>query len=184
MIAAGAAPPACYPTDEELLARVLRCYKPNCRYLTAMTLSVMGEPDGGKGAAVRGLADLAIGESCYIDETGHLNAVEVNIVYNQMCYYAIAKSVAERLGPVFSAWTMDDFWRRQLPEMLIAKLSIRFRRAVERSRFSGELELGRAKQRRFTPAGPSLTAMDTAFRFWDDRDGRVDGEVTVAIVSS
>lgn len=173
-----------YPTDEELMARVLRCYKPNCRYLTAMTLSVTAEPDGGEDGTVRGLADLSIGESCYIDDTGHLNAVEVNIAYNQMYYYVIAKSVAEGLGPIFSAWTMADYWRHQLPDMLITHWVSRFRRQIDRSRFSGELKLGQAKQRRLTSTGPALIAMDTAFRFWDDRDGRVDGEVTVAIVSS
>jgi hypothetical protein len=149
-----------------------------------MTLSVTAGPDLGQDVTVRGLADLAIGESCYIDDTGHLNAVEVNISYNQMLYYAVAKSVQERLGPIFSTWTMADFWSRQLPDMLITKLVSRFRHQADRSRFSGEIELGRPRQRRFTPAGPPLIVVETAFRFWDDRDGRVDGEVTVAIVAS
>jgi (3R)-3-[(carboxylmethyl)amino]fatty acid synthase len=177
------AQPVSYPTDEELMARVLRCYRPNCRYLTAMTVSVTGSGDS-KDVTVRGFADLAIGESCYIDETGHLNAVEVNIAYNQMCYYVVAKSVQERLGPVFSTWTMDDYWRRQLPDILITSLVSRFRRPIDRSRFCGGFELGPARQRRLTPAGPPLIALPTVFRFWDDRDGCADGEVAIAIVSS
>lgn len=183
MIAAAQAPVR-YPTDEELMARVLRCYKPNCRYLTAMTLLATAEPGSGQDVTVRGLADLAIGESCYIDDTGHLNAVEVNIAYNQMLYYAVAKSVQERLGPIFATWTMADFWSRQLPDIMITRLVSRFRKQADRSRFSGEIEFGYARQRRLTSTGRPLIAMETAFRFWDDRDGRVDGEVTVAIVAS
>ena len=96
-----------------LLDRVLRPYKPNCRYLKAMTI----DADDG----VRGFAELAIGESCYIDDTGHLNSVEVNIAYNQMLYYVIATAVRERLVAAFADWTMDDYWRRQLPGILIAE---------------------------------------------------------------
>ncbi|HEY2576959.1 MAG TPA: FcoT family thioesterase [Streptosporangiaceae bacterium] len=183
MTAATEAQPVSYPTDEDLMARVLRCYRPNCRYLTAMTVSVTGSGSG-TDIAVRGFAGLAIGESCYIDDTGHLNAVEVNISYNQMCYYVIAKLVQEQLGPVFSTWTMADFWRHQLPDILITKLVSRFRRPIDRSCFFGEFEFGHVKRRRFDPAGPSLVALDTAFRFWDDRDGCADGEVVAAIVSS
>lgn len=172
-------PPVSYSADPKLLAGVLRCYKPHCRYLTEMTVSV-----GGTDGIVRGLAELAIGESCYIDDTGHLNAVEVNIAYNQMLYYVVAKSVREGLGPVFSTWTMDDYWRRQLPDILITKLVSRFRWPVNPRRFFGEFEITRATQRRLRQQSPPLIALDTAFRFWDDHHGRSDGEVTVAITGS
>jgi (3R)-3-[(carboxylmethyl)amino]fatty acid synthase len=171
---AAAAPQVSFGTDLDLLARVLRCYKPHCRYLTAMTVSVV---DG----QVRGQATLAIGESCYIDDTGHLNAVEVNIGYNQLLYYAIAMSVRERLGPIFSTWTMADYWRRQLPDILITKLVSRFRWPINSRGFFGEFELTHAAQRRLNPSSPPLIMLDTAFRFWDDHRGRADGEVTVAI---
>jgi hypothetical protein len=169
--------PVSYPTDAELLARVLHCYKPHCRYLQAMTVSVV---DG----RVRGVGELAIGESCYVDDSGHLNAVEGNIAYNQMLFYVIAVAVRERLGPVFSTWTMADYWRRQLPDILIAKLVSRFRRPADRSRFHGELTFVSATQRRLRPGSPPLIALETAFRFWDDHKGHADGEVTVAIVVS
>jgi FcoT-like thioesterase domain len=101
-----------------------------------------------------------------------------------MLYYIIAKSVQERLGSIFSTWTMADYWRRQLPDILITKMVSRYRWPVDRSRFAGEFELCRVAQRRLIPTGPPLIALDTAFRFWDDRKGRADGEVAVAIVSS
>ncbi|HEV3357738.1 MAG TPA: FcoT family thioesterase [Pseudonocardiaceae bacterium] len=179
MTAACAARPVSFPTDEELLARALRPYKQNCRYLKAMTISV----DGNDGH-VQGLAELAIGESCYIDDTGHLNAVEVNIAYNQMLYYLIATSVRQRLVGVFADWSMAEFWRRQLPDILITRLTTRFRRPIDRSGFFGEFDLRYATRRKLAQAGPALTALDTAFRFWDSNGGRADGEVTIAVGES
>jgi hypothetical protein len=173
-MATTAAPPV---TDEELLTRVLRCYKPHCRYLQAMAVSTVDD-------RVRGTAELAIGESCYIDDTGHLNAVEVNIAYNQMLYFVVAKAVQQRWGPIFATWTMDDYWRRQLPDILITKLVSRFRWPVNPRRFSGAFELTQATQRRLTPDSPPLIALETSFRFWDEQKGRADGEVTVAIIGS
>jgi hypothetical protein len=170
--------PVSLPADQELLARVLRPYKPNCRYVAAMTISA--DDDGG----VRGFAELAIGESCYIDDTGHLNAVEVNIAYNQMLYYVVATSVREGLVPAFAGWTMADYWRRQLPDILITKLTTRFRRPIDRSGFFGEFELRYATRRRLNPVGPALIALDTGFRFWDARGGRADGDVTIAVGES
>ncbi len=176
MTTATAARPVDCPTDEELLARVLRPYKPNCRYLKAMTISGGGD--------VTGLAELAIGESCYIEDTGHLNAVEVNIAYNQMLYYVLATSIRRRLVPVLADWTMAEYWRRQLPDILITRLATRFRRPIDRSGFFGEFELRYATRRRLTPGGPALIALDTAFRFWDGRGGRAHGEATIAVGES
>jgi hypothetical protein len=164
-------------TSQPLLPQVLECYKPHCRYLTKMTVSVV---DG----QVRGQAELAIGESCYIDDTGHLNAVEVNIAYNQMLYYVIATAVRDGLEPVFSGWTMEEYWKRRLPDILITKLLSRFRWPVNPRRFFGEFELTQATQRRLASGTPPLTALETTFRFWDDHKGRADGQVTVAVVGS
>ncbi len=163
--------------DDALLEQVLHCYKPHCRYLTAMSVS---EVDG----QLRGVGELTIDESCYIDDTGHLNAVEVNIAYNQMLYHVIATAVRDRLDPVFATWTMDDYWRRRLPDILITKLVSRFRSPVDPRGFHGEITFTGVTQRRLNSESPPLIALDTVFRFWDDRAGRSEGEVTVAIVGS
>lgn len=165
-----------YDSDGPLLAEVLRCYKPHCRYLTSMTVSV---EDG----VTRGRGELGIAESCYIDDTGHLNAVEVNICYNQMLYYVIAKAVKERLVPVFDTWTMEDYWRRQLPDILISRFTSSFRWPIDPRRFFGEFVIRQAAERRLRPGDPPLVFLDTTFRYWDEHKGRSAGEVTVAIVS-
>ncbi|MEU1177789.1 FcoT family thioesterase [Streptomyces sp. NPDC005820] len=163
-------------TDEPLLDRVLRPYKAHCRYLRSADVTVR---DDGP-AAVQGA--FAIPESCYIDDTGHLNSVEVNICYNQMMYYLVAKSVQDGLGPGFADWTLDDFFEHQLPDILIARFTSAFRRPVDPRSFSGEMAF-RSVTRRSPGGGPPFLHAETAFRYWDAGTGRCDGEATLAFVN-
>ncbi|WP_089103650.1 (2E)-enoyl-ACP glycyltransferase [Streptomyces hyaluromycini] len=170
-----APPQRSYATDEELLARVLAPYKDNCKYLRSAHVTA----DAGLAAA---RCEFAIPESCYIDDTGHLNSVEVNIAYNQMMYYLVAKSVQEGLLTGFETWTPADFWRHQLPDILIARFAGNFRRPVDPRAFSGEMEFHSVTRR--TPGGgsPFLHAQ-TSYRYWDSDGGRCDGEATLAFVN-
>ncbi|MFC9679623.1 FcoT family thioesterase [Streptomyces sp. NPDC056948] len=162
-------------TDEALLAQVLTPYKEHCKYLRS---AVVTEMDG------RALArcEFEIPESCYIDDTGHLNSVEVNICYNQMMYYLVAKSVKDGIGTGFESWTLDDFWKHQLPDILIARFSSRFRRPVDPRAFSGEMEF-RSVIRRTRADGTPFLHAETAFRYRDAASGRCDGEATLAFVN-
>ncbi|RPF36905.1 FcoT family thioesterase [Streptomyces sp. TLI_185] len=164
-----------YETDEELLPQVLRPYKAHCKYLQSATVST-------RTGLVSARCELAIPESCYIDDTGHLNAVEVNISYNQMMYYAVAKTVKEGLLDEFAGWTLDDYWRHQLPDILIARFSGNFRRPINARSFSGEIEFLSVERR--LPGGEPLLVADTAYRYWDDAGGRCDGTVKLAFVNT
>ncbi|MCS0637588.1 FcoT family thioesterase [Streptomyces sp. LP05-1] len=160
-----------WDTDEELLPQVLRPYKAHCKYLLSASV-------GTAAGRVTARCDLAIPESCYIDDTGHLNAVEVNISYNQMMYYTVAKAVKEELLPAFDGWTLDDYWRHQLPDILIARFSGNFRRPINARAFHGEIEFLSVERR--SPGGESLLLADTSYRYWDDTGGRCDGTVKLA----
>ncbi|MEU2717996.1 FcoT family thioesterase [Streptomyces sp. NPDC007205] len=164
-----------YATDTDLLERVLAPYKAHCKYLRSAVVTA-----GSERAATR--CEFAIPESCYIDDTGHLNSVEVNIAYNQMMYYLVAKSVQEGLLAGFENWTLDDFWRHQLPDILIARFTGNFRRPVNPRAFSGEMEFLSVTRR--APAGgkPFLHA-ETSYRYWDADGGRCGGEATLAFVN-
>ena len=86
--------------DPQLLARVLTPYKPHCRYLRTAAVRY---------ATARSIAaasgTFSIPESCYIASTGHFNAVEFNICYNQLTYCfspsasKIASSRSSTVGP-------------------------------------------------------------------------------------
>lgn len=166
-----------FPNDPLLLSEVLRCYKPHCRYLRELTVQAQGEQASATGT-------FEIPESCYIDATGHLNSVEVNICYNQMLYQTIAVLVRHRVGSLFGDWTMDDYWRRQLPGILITRLDSEYRRPIDSRRFYGEFTLGGSQERTSTVDGAPFTSLDTSFRCWDDNGGQCAGTVRLAIVSA
>ncbi|QIS05700.1 hypothetical protein F5X71_28365 [Nocardia brasiliensis] len=165
-----------FADDPWLLARVLRCYKPHCRYLRTLEVRTVAE-------TVTATGTFEIPESCYIDATGHLNSVEVNICYNQMLYQTIAVMVRERLG-VFADWTMDDFWRRQLPDILITRFQSEFRRPIDPRRFSGVFTLDGSQERTSSRDGTPFTALDTSFRCWDHHGGHCAGVVGLAVVDA
>ncbi|SDM69223.1 FcoT family thioesterase [Allokutzneria albata] len=152
-----------------VLERVLRPYKVDCRYLVSADL------DGDAGA--RG--DFVIPESCYIDDTGHFNSVEFNICYNQLVYYLMARAVRDGTMPDFAMWTLEDYWRKQLPDILIASFESRFKRPINARRFSGEVVIGDVRYRAATR--PMLLA-PTEVRFWDDDGGAAQGKVLLAIM--
>lgn len=161
----------------DLLDEVLRCYKPHCRYLASLEFTAEGE-------ALQGAGELGIPESCYIDDTGHLNSVEVNICYNQMLYAVIASAVHRGVGAVFGGWTMAEFRRRQLPDILIARFASAFHRPIDPRSFHGEFTVERITQRRLRPDAAPLVSLATSFRYWDDAGGRCDGTAQVAIVDT
>ncbi len=176
------APQALHPVaeagdDVALLARVLRPYKPHCRYLRSVAVTV--EPHVSGGVRVVARCELSIPESCYIDDTGHFNSVEFNICYNQMVYFAIAKAVQGQLLPAFAGWSIEDFWRKQLPDILITRFESCFRRPVNARRFYGEVSFAKTR----ASAGAAIMLMRTNCRFWDDHGGHCDGHIMLAIVN-
>ena len=159
--------------DTQLLAQVLKPYRDNCRYLkSAQVIAENGE------VAARGR--FAIGESCYIDDTGHFNAVEFNICYNQLGYYLMAKCVEDSLFPIFETWTVADFQERQLSNMLIYKFSSRFRRMINSRSFEGDL-IFREPVVSQRPGRPDVMFMETVCTFRDDDGGSAEGEATIAL---
>jgi hypothetical protein len=159
--------------NELLLERVLRPYRESCRYLQSVRLS---EKKGEVGAWGR----FAIAESCYIDDTGHFNAVEFNICYNQLAYYLIAKCVEDSLFPVFSKWSLEDYWERQLPNVLIYRHATKFRRVINPRSFEGGTVFQQPVIRE-RPDRPDVMFVDTTCTFHDDDGGSAEGEVTLAL---
>ncbi|WP_333767328.1 FcoT family thioesterase [Streptomyces sp. IBSBF 2435] len=169
-------PPAVHPTDEPLLARVLRVYKPSCQYLKSAAVTT----DGGLTVAT---CEFAIPAPFYIDDTGHFNAVEFNLCYNQMMYYAVAKSVKEGLMAPFAHWTMDDYWQRQLPDFLIVDFHSSFSKGVKVARFHGEIAFRKVRESAGGRNWQPMIVADTTCRYWDDEGGRSQGEVRMVIVN-
>lgn len=162
--------------DSTLMGRVLRTYKSHCQYLKCATL--LPEGDLAASEYLGSEASFGIPESCYIDDTGHFNSVEFNICYNQLMYYTIAKAVKERASRFFQSWTLDIFWAKQLPDILIVDFKSKFKRPINPRAFHGAMEFTKAFH------GPDFVHLTTHCRFWDDASGFSEGAVNLAIVKA
>lgn len=162
--------------DCELLADILEVYRPECRYLKTATAQQQES-----GVTARG--EFSIPEPFYIDATGHFNAVEFNICYNQLAYFAAAKCVADGMLAPLGDWTLAEYRERQLPSFLIVQLSSRFRRALHSPKFYGEVTFTDIRETSSSTSGQALYIMNTECRFWDDAGGKSDGTVKLAVVN-
>jgi hypothetical protein len=157
---------------DDMLGLVLRPYKPHCRYLKRASVSA----DRGDLVSARG--QFSIPESCYIASTGHFNAVEFNICYNQLAYTLMAACIEHKLVDALSHWSMADYRERQLPDFLIVSFASEFRSAMQSDKFEGVVQIERVSVRR------GSIFMKTSVRFDDHRGGRSQGEVMFAIVNA
>jgi FcoT-like thioesterase domain len=169
-------PPPEFGHDQDLLDEVLRVYRPDCRYLRSATVSE-AEP-----GLATGRCEFSIPAPFYIDDTGHFNAVEFNLCYNQMLYYTSAKCVKEGLMPPFAHWTLDEFRTRQLPDFLIVDFRSSFRRGIRPDHFYGEIAFTGVRE--FEGGGRwQMIIADTTCRYWDDHGGRSRGEVRLVVTN-
>ena len=158
-------------SDAELFTRVMAPYAgKRAIYLTEPpTVTV---EDGNLCSA----GSYSISEPCYIDDTGHFNAAEFIICYNQLMYHALAVAVRDDLTPQFAPWTLEDSWAKQLPDVLIVETTSKFIRPIASTAFTGRFSVTS------TMAGNRLLVLDTAIAFSDDTGGQCSGTVRLAIV--
>lgn len=85
--------------DRVMLEEILRPYRKNATYLkSAAVLRWFDKPPSRQDKdqdLIVGRGTFEIPESCYIDDTGHFNAVEFNICYNQLAYVLFGKCIQQ-----------------------------------------------------------------------------------------
>ena len=163
----------------EDLARVLIPYRDNCKYLKKCSMEYLPvssdvSPEVSE-ASIVALGELSIAESCYIDSTGHFNAVEFQICANQLMYTMGAEVTRRRILRAFSSMDLEGYYERQLPNVLITNVTSAFRKVMNPRRFRGRLQLDRA-----------YTIRDRAFwecslTYSDDEGGLADGNIVVTM---
>jgi hypothetical protein len=138
--------PAAFVTE------ILTPYRANAKYLKSAEITHVRTCAAGEETVgiVTGRGRFSIQESCYIDDTGHFNAVEFNICYNQLAYvvfgHCIASGILQQLTPSWDEkvqLSYADYKLHQLPSMLITKLEGRFSKQLKSDDFSGELTVNR-----------------------------------------
>jgi hypothetical protein len=161
--------------DDDFMARVLKPYFNHSRYLKRAWFQQSASNDL-QSLIMNG--EFAIPESCYIDDTGHFNAVEYNICFNQICYVHMAHCIKNALIPELSEdYDMDTFFEKQLPNVLIAKLTSSYQSQLNAKLFYGTYGISAIKKT------SSCTFIKTYCRFYDDANGRSKGEVTLAVLA-
>jgi hypothetical protein len=163
----------------ELLARVLIPYRDNCKYLKRLSMEYLPVSDqvsaDASEASIAAIGELSIGESCYIDSTGHFNAVEFQICANQLMYAMGAECTRLRLLRAFSSMDLEGYYERQLPNVLITNVTMAFKKVMNPRRFRGRLQLDRAycmRERAFWECSVSYT---------DEEGGLADGTIIVTM---
>ena len=159
--------------DDGFAAEVLKPYFEHSRYLKKAWFQ---QSDGLEAQSLIMNGEFAIPESCYIDDTGHFNAVEYNICFNQICYVHLAHCIKHSLIPELSEYNMDNFFEKQLPNVLIAKLTSSYQSQLNAKRFYGTYGINTIKKT------SKCTFIKTYCHFHDDHNGKSTGEVTLAIL--
>ena len=160
--------------NQNLLNRFIEPYKEHCKYLRKAQFQYPKSPDRGRWF-VQG--EFSIPESCYIADTGHFNAVEFNICFNQICYVAVAYLIQNNLAEAMEGWDLETYKRRQLSDCLIVKYSSAFKKPIDSRNFQGTLSINKCTAR------GSLIMMKTSCAFYDRHEGWAEGEVTIAILN-
>jgi len=87
-------------------------------------------------------ADFSIKESCYLSPgSGHFNAVEALMCFNQMLYVALLGGIDKKMFPFYEHITPDDFNQHRRKVYILEFEKIKFKKQIDNAFFYGELEL-------------------------------------------
>jgi hypothetical protein len=167
-------------------AEILKPYRQNATYLKSAEIVQVNDKVAVAGTDQRlivGKGRFAIPESCYIDDTGHFNAVEFNICYNQLAYVLFAGCIEAgvmhkvRAGEV-QVLSITEFKRHQLPAMMIVSLESRYFKPLNSKDFTAELSINKIS------AVGSAWFFFTSIAFSDNGGVKAKGAVTLAFSPS
>jgi len=177
----------------DFLSRILRPYQPTGTvYLRSARLTdlCLSNPAPATRPLFSAFGSFGINSSCYIQDTGHFNAVEYLICYNQLAYatlgYLVQAGVFRTCTPtrlsqdcreLLPRISMERFLDHQLSSMLILKCTTRFREPINAGSFTGRLSVSRLTYHR------SAFLVDTRCVFTGSTGGRAEGEVLLAYVT-
>lgn len=167
------------PDDPDFREQVLACYKPHCRYVQSFRAERGVLTADAAGSAVTGRCQMSVPEPCYIDATGHLNAVDVGICFNQALYLAIGTSVRWGWLPEFAEWGVADFFAHQLADVLIAETTAKYSKPISPQDFSAVFRIESA-----TKVASGTVWLATNMECTDARGGQCVMTASVAVVNA
>lgn len=91
-------------------------------------------------------SNLGINAPWYCDSTGHLNAVELNLAFNQMMYLAIGKCIELGWIEALQDYDMYYFMNKYWQDFLITYIHSEFRSPLNSSSFCGVLRINNIRK--------------------------------------
>lgn len=162
------------PIAEDLLVKVLDPYTfKDSRYLLNARYKATE-------TSVLAYGSFRIDESSYIRGTGHFNAAEMLICFNQLAYSAFAPAIVNEEIPELRGWSIEDYFNYQLPSMLIKTASSRFRRPIDAGNFHARLI---CQDFEVVERTWRYLNVPCAIEFWDDAGGSASGQVELAALN-
>lgn len=160
--------------DEDLILEVLDPYQyKNSRYLLDAQYRATEN-------SVLAYGNFSIDESSYIRSTGHFNAAEFLICFNQLAYSAFAPAIVNEQIPVLVGWSIEDYFDYQLPSMLIKTAATRFRRPINAQRFHARLI---CEDFEIMHRSVRYLKIPCSIEFWDADGGSASGQIELAALN-
>ena len=166
-----------YPISPEFIHNVLDVYDENCRYIHDMhyRYQMNRREDDLIPHQLQAEARFSIEKSSYIKDTGHFNAVEFILCFNQIAYVLLAKSIQTGLIKPLHNWKENTFYQRQLPDVLILSTSASFKRAINAKNFFGKVYWDSAHLKK------GHLFMNWRIEYFDDALGKASGKFLCCI---
>lgn len=122
--------------SEEIINKALVTYiAKNTRYLTQAQVYDTGD-------GIRLDAQFSIKESCYLSPgSGHFNAVEALMCFNQMLYVAVMGGIKEHLFTFYTDITPDYFNQNRRKVYLLEFEKMKFKKQINNNSFFGFIEI-------------------------------------------
>jgi hypothetical protein len=192
LLAPRAAPHKAKNIATAFLDKILSPYQPTgTDYLRSARVLQILSPDDDAGDKSEPIITtegrFSIPSSCYIQSTGHFNAVEFLICFNQLAYTTFGHLIAERTlvtlpddrassacREQLKRLSLEMYFDKQLSSMFILKTASRFKRVIDASDFQCKLTVDSV----FYRHGTLFT--NTSCEFSDSRGGNADGTVLLA----
>lgn len=122
--------------SEEIINKALKTYiAKNTRYIIDAQIDKTDN-------SINLTANFSIKESCYLSPaSGHFNAVEALMCFNQMLYVALLGGIQEKMFPFYEHITPDEFNQHRRKVYLLEFEKIKFKKQIRNESFHGRIEV-------------------------------------------
>ncbi|MEL7039590.1 MAG: FcoT family thioesterase [Cyanobacteria bacterium J06592_8] len=163
--------------DNDFLLKTLQPYSSKeAVYLQEVSVLSLGKLGSDSNYIVQG--KFSIESPCYVDETGHFNAVEFVICYNQIMAVSLAYATQNKLLLCLQDLTVEEFYILFMSGTYITRLESTYKSLINPKEFSCKFEVIMERKR------SRLSILKTLVEFSDRQGGIALGQVDLALKHS